>query len=106
MYDVVATSKITVGSGSSLTVTGKGRREQWCVKADLGPPDLAIIDESEVNDERGRRLMTTRVLALIMHVQFFILTENYNIPFFTHAGTRDCTRRGRAPRPRGLCSRK
>jgi hypothetical protein len=64
MYDVVATSKITVGSGSSLTVTGKGRREQWCVKADLGPPDLAIIDE------RGRRLMTTRVLTLIMHVQF------------------------------------
>ena len=32
MYDVVATCKITVGSVSSLTVTGKGRREQWCVK--------------------------------------------------------------------------
>ena len=54
------------------------------VKADLGPPDLAIIDEREVNDERGRRLMTTRVLALIMHAQFFHPQQRITMSRFSH----------------------
>jgi len=45
MYDVVATSKFTVGSGSSLIVTGKGQKRAMVCEAHLGPPDLAIIDE-------------------------------------------------------------
>ena len=57
------------------------------VKADLGPPDLAIIEEREVNDERGRRLMTTRVLVLIvliMHAQFFHPQQRITMSRFSH----------------------